>query len=103
MLTIREIKALSLPACKKFGVLRLDIFGSLSKDSANDKSDLDFLVEFENTDKLDFAASAGLFYSLEVGEDRKWFFEISAGSMVMIKNEKPNPELRFDLKFGRVF
>jgi uncharacterized protein len=65
MLTIREIKALSLPACKKFGVLRLDIFGSFAKDSANDKSDLDFLVEFENPDDRAAKRFFGLLHYFE--------------------------------------
>ena len=60
-------------------------------------------VEFENSNELEFAGSAGMFYSLEVGEDRKWIFEISAGTIVIIQDKKPDPNLRFDLKFGRVF
>lgn len=38
-------------AIKKFGVAKLGPFGSAARDDASDKSDLDFLVEFENGKK----------------------------------------------------
>ena len=41
-----DIRKASLPACRKFDVRRLDVFGSTARDAASGTSDVDLLVEF---------------------------------------------------------
>jgi len=41
-----DIRKASLPACRKFDVRRLDVFGSTARDVASGTSDVDLLVEF---------------------------------------------------------
>lgn len=42
--------------CERYGVVRLDLFGSAARDDFNeDRSDLDFLVTFEEPSKMDYA------------------------------------------------
>ena len=41
-----DLRKASLPACRKFDVRRLDVFGSTARDVASGTSDVDLLVEF---------------------------------------------------------
>ena len=47
---------------KRFGVKRIGLFGSFVKDKQNQKSDVDFLVEF---DKINLKNYMGLLFTLE--------------------------------------
>ena len=47
MATIEEIRAISIPACNKFRVKRLELFGSPASGVASTDSDVDLLVAFE--------------------------------------------------------
>jgi len=41
--------------CKKYGVLKLELFGSAAKDSNSDSSDLDFLILLEQRPPGEYA------------------------------------------------
>ena len=41
--------------CEKFGVLKLELFGSAANDSFNDSSDLDFLIQLEQRPPVEYA------------------------------------------------
>ena len=43
--TIDEIKAKAIPIAKKYGVKRLSLFGSYARGDADEKSDVDFLID----------------------------------------------------------
>ena len=45
-MTLEEIKKIAIPACKKFNVKHLYIFGSFARGEGEKSSDIDFLVEF---------------------------------------------------------
>ena len=53
--------------CRRYGVSRLEIFGSAAKQSSGeDVGDFDFLVEFEDRESVDYAdAYFGLLEALE--------------------------------------
>lgn len=67
-----NLQALSA-LCKKYGVARLEIFGSATSDAFNaETSDLDFLVEFKRLDQMNAADQYfGLLEDLEMLFDRK--------------------------------
>ena len=46
MLTLETIHARSIPIADKYRVSRLELFGSYADGTANENSDVDFLVEF---------------------------------------------------------
>jgi len=54
-----------LPACRKFDVRRLDVFGSTARDAASGTSDVDLLVEFRNPDRSPARRFFGLLHQLE--------------------------------------
>jgi uncharacterized protein len=64
-MTIEELTEAALPACRDFGVRRLDAFGSTARHAATARSDVDLLVEFR--DPADDAAKRffGLLHRLE--------------------------------------
>ena len=62
---IEEIRRIVLPACREFGVRRLDAFGSVARGSANPESDVDLLVEFEAAEEGLAKRFFGLLHSLE--------------------------------------
>jgi predicted nucleotidyltransferase len=64
-MTLEEIKEVALPACRKFNVKRLDIFGSLARGEENSSSDIDLLVEFEEPDRNPSKRFFGLLHYLE--------------------------------------
>ena len=57
MLTIDEIKAAVAPICERYGVKRMTLFGSYARGDADDKSDVDLMVD--KYDEKNFAASFG--------------------------------------------
>jgi predicted nucleotidyltransferase len=44
---IEDIKRASMPACREFGVRRLDVFGSVARGEAAAASDIDLLVHMD--------------------------------------------------------
>ena len=46
MLTLEAIRDMAAPVANKYGVVSLEIFGSYSDGTADEKSDADFLVRF---------------------------------------------------------
>ncbi len=45
MLTIKKIKEIITPICKKYGVKRAYLFGSYARNEATEKSDVDIRIE----------------------------------------------------------
>lgn len=43
--TIEEIKKISIPIVKKYGVKSLSLFGSYARNEADENSDLDFYID----------------------------------------------------------
>ncbi len=53
IMDLKAFKKVDIPACEKFAVRKLDVFGSLARGDAGPKSDVDLLVEFnEPSDDL---------------------------------------------------
>ena len=46
LLTLETIRDLAKPIAEKYNVTRLEIFGSYANGTANENSDVDFLVQF---------------------------------------------------------
>ena len=46
MLTIDTIKKAVVPLAEKYDVIKIDLFGSYANGNATDRSDADFLVQF---------------------------------------------------------
>ncbi len=59
-----------IPLCKKYGVRRMDIFGSFARGNATKESDIDLLVEFEGTKHI-FDRYMDLMMELEEKTHRK--------------------------------
>jgi len=64
-MTLEELKKLAAPACKRFKVRRLDLFGSLARGAARLDSDVDLLLEFEEPDQQPARRFFGLLHHLE--------------------------------------
>ena len=64
-MTLEEIKKVAGPACRKFKVKRLDLFGSLARGEGTAQSDVDLLVEFEEPDVNPSMRFFGLLHHLE--------------------------------------
>ena len=47
MLTVEVIKRAVIPLAEKYNIAKVDLFGSYADGRASEKSDADFLVEFE--------------------------------------------------------
>jgi len=62
---IDEIKNAVLPACREFGVRRLDAFGSVARGEETASSDIDLLVEFDDPDRNPAKRFFGFLHSLE--------------------------------------
>ena len=62
---LEEMRNTVLPACREFGVRRLDVFGSLARGEASRFSDLDVLVEFDSPDRQPAKRFFGLLHFLE--------------------------------------
>ena len=63
--TLEEIKEVAVPACQEFNVKRLDLFGSLARGEGTAESDVDLLVEFEETDLYPSKRFFGFLHHLE--------------------------------------
>lgn len=68
---LKEIERLVLPACKKFEVKRLDVFGSVARGEQKDPRDIDFLVEFDKPRHRPSKRFFGLLHHLEDVFDRR--------------------------------
>jgi hypothetical protein len=64
-MSIDDIKKAVLPACREFGVRRLDVFGSFARGGASLSSDVDLLVEFDEPDRSPAKRFFGLLHRLE--------------------------------------
>ena len=64
-MTLEEIKQVAVPACKEFKVKRLDLFGSYARGAGATASDVDLLVEFEESDLHPAKRFFGLLHHLE--------------------------------------
>jgi predicted nucleotidyltransferase len=64
-MSIDDIKKVVGPACREFGVRRLDAFGSLARGEASASSDVDLLVEFAEPDRFPAKRYFGLLHRLE--------------------------------------
>ncbi|MCK5802981.1 MAG: nucleotidyltransferase family protein [Lentisphaeria bacterium] len=64
-MNIVEIKNAVLPACREFGVRRLDAFGSVARGTTSSSSDVDLLVEFDAPDRSPAKRFFGLLHRLE--------------------------------------
>ena len=62
---IDDIKKAALPACREFGVRRLDTFGSVARGMSTPSSDVDLLVEFADPDHAPAKRFFGLLHQLE--------------------------------------
>ena len=62
---IDEIKNAVLPACREFGVRRLDAFGSVAHGEGTPSSDIDLLVEFDDPDRNPAKRFFGFLHFLE--------------------------------------
>ena len=65
VMTLKQIKKIAAPACREFGVKRLDVFGSLGRGEATSGSDVDLLVEFGDPDLSPSKRFFGLLHYLE--------------------------------------
>ena len=64
-MTLDELRKAAQPACREFGVSRLDVYGSTARGSANDSSDVDLLVEFNDPSRSPAKRFFGLLHHLE--------------------------------------
>lgn len=64
-MTIEELRRITAPACRRFNVKRLDVFGSLARNEGAFDSDVDLLVEFEEADRRPSKRFFGLLHDLE--------------------------------------
>jgi len=62
---IEDIKAVAVPACRNFGVKRLDVFGSVVRGESTISSDVDLLVEFREPETRPAKRFFGLLHQLE--------------------------------------
>lgn len=65
MLTIDEIKNAVTPICEHYGVNKLWLFGSYARGEADDKSDVDLLVDKGDSKKVRGFAFFGFYGDLE--------------------------------------
>ena len=62
---IDEIRNAVLPACREFGVRRLDAFGSVARGEGTHSSDIDLLVDFDDPDRNPAKRFFGFLHFLE--------------------------------------
>ncbi len=68
-MTIDEVKIKVLPVLKQYRITRAGVFGSVAKGTANERSDVDMLVELDpKYDLLDFI---GIKQALESSLEKK--------------------------------
>jgi len=61
----KDIVRIAGPACSRFGVKRLDLFGSMARGDVAEGSDVDLLVEFEDPGDSPAKRFFGLLHFLE--------------------------------------
>jgi predicted nucleotidyltransferase len=65
-MNIEQIKSNVKNLCPKYGVKSLNIFGSVARGDYRKTSDMDFLVEFDDSEPKDYSKRFfGLLHSLE--------------------------------------
>lgn len=64
-MNLNDISQIAYPACSKYGVKRLALFGSIARGESTDSSDVDLLVEFGEPDKAPAKRFFGLLHYLE--------------------------------------
>ncbi len=64
-MNVEDIKKGVGPACREFGVHRLDAFGSIARGTATATSDVDLLVEFSSPERAPAKRFFGLLHKLE--------------------------------------
>ena len=64
-MTIDTIRQAVIPACKKFAVRHLDVFGSVVRNQETAISDIDLLVEFNEPERTPAQRFFGLLHYLE--------------------------------------
>jgi len=69
MLTLDFIKEAVAPLAKKYDVEKVELFGSYANGNASEKSDVDFLVLFNNTKKLTLFTVMGFQEALKTSLD----------------------------------
>ena len=65
MLTIEQIREAVAPICERYGVERLMLFGSYARGEADDKSDVDLIVDKYDDKKLKGFVWGGLYADIE--------------------------------------
>jgi len=65
VMNVADLRKVAGPACREFGVRRLDVFGSAARGSASASSDVDLLVEFTAPDESPAKRFFGLLHGLE--------------------------------------
>ncbi|MBD3279979.1 hypothetical protein GF389_00460 [Candidatus Dojkabacteria bacterium] len=82
---IKEIRKKAVPILRKYPIRRAGLFGSVTRGEATLDSDIDMLVELEDTPKLSF------FEYLDIESD----LENELGKKVdLVRYDKVRPELR---------
>ena len=61
MLTIAQIKKAVTPICERYGVKKMWLFGSYARGEADEKSDVDLIVDSGDSPKLRGFAWGGLY------------------------------------------
>ena len=64
-MTLEEVRRVVIPACRQFNVKRLDVFGSLTRDATTPSSDVDLIVEFQESGGRLSKRFFGLLHHLE--------------------------------------
>ena len=65
-MNVKDIQQSVAPICNRFGVRRLDLFGSYARGEEREDSDLDFCVSFEDLPPAEYAKRFfGLLHALE--------------------------------------
>ena len=65
MLTIEEIKRAVTPICERYGVERLSLFGSYARGEADEKSDVDLIVDKYDSKRLVGFEWGGLYADIQ--------------------------------------
>ena len=64
-MNIEDIRRIAPPACREFGVRRLDVFGSVARGEPSAASDVDLLVEFADPEDAPARRFFGLLHRFE--------------------------------------
>jgi predicted nucleotidyltransferase len=64
-MTLKDIIEAAVPACREYGVRRLDAFGSIARGTTTASSDVDLLVEFIDPSHTPARRFFGLLHYLE--------------------------------------